>query len=198
MAFSRRLWYPEGLKLLEGKGANKKEEDQVIKHALGDKTIADVSEAIIGAAFVSHDRPNERWHEEQWENAVLAVTRLVGSDKHAMHKWADYSAAYEKPAYQITENVTASTRDLAEKVEREHPYKFRYPNLLRSAFVHPSQTLMDERVPNYERLEFLGDALLDMACITYLYYRSGPDKDPQWLTEHKVSLSKIEFSFSIC
>lgn len=115
-AFSRRLWYPEGIKLLEGKGVNKKEEDSVIKHSLGDKTIADVSEAMIGAAFVSHDKPGQIWREEQWGHAVRAVTKLVGSGSHAMNSWNDYRLAYDKPTYQ-TADVTASQRDLAAKVE---------------------------------------------------------------------------------
>ncbi|KAG9625775.1 dicer-like protein, partial [Aureobasidium melanogenum] len=55
-SFSRRTWYPEGIKLLEGKGANKNGEEP-IKHALGDKTIADVSEALMGAALLTHDKP---------------------------------------------------------------------------------------------------------------------------------------------
>lgn len=38
-AFSRRTWYPEGTRLLEGKGS-KKVGTEVIKHRLGDKTIA--------------------------------------------------------------------------------------------------------------------------------------------------------------
>ncbi|KAL4761816.1 putative RNA helicase/RNAse III [Aspergillus foveolatus] len=34
------------------------------------------------------------------------------------------------------------------------------------------------------RLEFLGDALLDMVCVEDLFARY-PSRDPQWLTEHK-------------
>ncbi|KAK5121719.1 hypothetical protein LTR85_004594 [Meristemomyces frigidus] len=191
IAFSRRLWYPEGLKLLEGKGVGKQEETSVIKHALGEKTIADVCEALIGAAFLSHDRPGEPWQPSHWEDAVRAVTKLVKSPDHTMMQWSDYTTAYAKPAYQTGE-VSASQRDLAEKVELEHPYHFKYPRLLRSAFIHPSQPLMYEKVPNYQRLEFLGDALLDQASITYLFHRF-PDKDPQWLTEHKMAMVSNKF-----
>ncbi|KAK5132305.1 hypothetical protein LTR08_009213 [Meristemomyces frigidus] len=189
MAFSRRLWYPEGLKLLEGKG--RKDEPSVIVHALGEKTIADVCEALIGAAYLTHDRPGEQWQPSHWENAVRAVTKLVKSPDHTMVRWSDYIDAYVKPAYQTGE-VSASQKDLAQKVELEHPYHFNYPRLLRSAFIHPSEPLMHEKVPNYQRLEFLGDALLDMASITWLFYRF-PDKDPQWLTEHKMAMVSNKF-----
>lgn len=194
MAFSRRTWYPEGLKLLEGKGKDKREDTAM--HTLGQKTIADVCEALIGAAFVSHDRPGQRWDEDDWENAVRAVTKLVGSEDHAMSSWNDYRLAYHKPAYQTGE-VTASQRDLAEKVETEHPYHFTYPRLLRSAFIHPSQPHMYEKVPSYQRLEFLGDALLDMASITHLFYRF-PDRDPGWLTEHKMAMVSNKFLGAVC
>lgn len=195
MAFSRRLWYPEGLKLLEGKGVNK-EKEKIVKHALGDKTIADVCEALIGAAFLSHHKPGEEWKPSHWRNAIRAVTTLVDSEDHAMKDWADYSAAYEVPAYQ-TGQVSASHRDLAQKVELVHPYHFQYPRLLKSAFVHPEQPVEYDRVPNYQRLEFLGDALLDMASITHLFYRF-PDKDPQWLTEHKMAMVSNKFLGAVC
>jgi endoribonuclease Dicer len=196
IAFSRRLWYPEGLKLLEGKGVNKNEEHQVIMHSLGDKSIADVCEAMIGAAFVSHDKPGEAWVEERWNAAVRAVTKLVHSKDHQISSWDGYRTKYVKPAYQ-TEPSTAAQRDLAQKVEIEHRYHFTYPRLLRAAFLHPSHPGMYEGVPNYERLEFLGDALLDMASITHLFYRY-PDKDPQWLTEHKMAMVSNKFLGAVC
>ncbi|OQO09415.1 hypothetical protein B0A48_04813 [Cryoendolithus antarcticus] len=189
-AFSRRMWYPEGMKLLEGKGAKQTEEIEAevhnsSKHNLGEKTIADVCEALIGAAFMTHNKPGE-WHPDQWENAIRAVTKLVKSDDHKMLQWSDYKVAYAIPAYQIGE-ATASQLDMAAKIELEHPYHFKHPRLLRSAFLHPSQPYMFEKLPNYQRLEFLGDALLDQASITHIFYKF-PDKDPQWLTEHKMAM----------
>ena len=46
--------------------------------------------------------------------------------------------------------------------------------------------------PCLERLEFLGDSLLDMASINFLFH-SHPDKDPQWLTEHKMAMVSNKF-----
>lgn len=182
LAFSRRLWYPEGLELLGGKGSNKVKEE-LQRHSLGEKTIADVSEALIGAALLSHDKPGN-WHPDQWESAIRTVTKLVNDDGHRMLKWDDYRRAYQKPAYQ-TQEATASQRDMAEQIEKVDRYHFRSATLLRSAFLHPSQPTMWEKLPTYQRLEFLGDALLDQAIITHLFYRF-PDKDPQWLTEAKM------------
>ncbi|KAJ9669608.1 Dicer-like protein 1 [Coniosporium apollinis] len=193
--------YPEsnefdfhGLKLLEGKGA-KSTGEEVIKHALGDKTIADVCEALIGAAFIEHNNPSG-WKPENWTDAIKAVTILVNSSDHTMQEWGDYLKAYAIPTYQ-TGAVTASHRDMAAKVSLEHPYHFKYPRLLRSAFIHPSLPFAYEKLPSYQRLEFLGDSLLDMAAITHLFYRF-PDKDPQWLTEHKMAMVSNKFLGAVC
>lgn len=194
MAFSRRTWYPEGLRMLEGKGHNKTGEE-VMKHSLGDKTVADVCEALIGAAYLTHDTPGE-WKPENWDNAVRAVTMLVSSDDHSMMTWSEYLTAYEKPEYLDAES-TAAQIDLVNQAEREHPYRFRSAKLLRSAFVHPSYPFNYEKVPSYQRLEFLGDSLIDNACITWLVYKF-PDKDPQWLTEHKMAMASNKFLGAVC
>jgi endoribonuclease Dicer len=188
-SFNRAEWYPHGLTLLKGKGKGKT--NDLGDHTLGDKTIADVCEALIGAAFLEHNQPDSPWRPEHWDNAVHAVTAFTSSEKHAVHCWNEYHAGYSKPEYQ-TASSTASQLDMAAKVETEHDYHFNHPRLLRSAFVHPSQPFGTERVPNYQRLEFLGDALLDMTSVSYLFYQH-PDRDPQWLTEHKMAMVSNKF-----
>ena len=130
------------------------------------------------------------------DHAVRAVTELVCSTDHSIEKWEDYFKGYNKPKYQIAES-TASQRNLAEQVEIVHNYHFQYPRLLRSAFIHPSYPFAYERVPNYQRLEFLGDSLLDMACVNFLFHRY-PTKDPQWLTEHKMAMVSNQFLGAVC
>ncbi|KAF2026396.1 dicer-like protein 1 [Setomelanomma holmii] len=195
-AFSRRTWYPEGLKLLRGKGLKKSESDWLsLSHNLGDKSVADVCEAIIGATFMQHHK-NGRWKPTDWDEAVKAVKLFANSPDHSMEKWADYYKAYTKPKYQLAD-ATATQLDLARKVEMKHPYHFKHPRLLRSAFVHPSQPFMWENIPNYQRLEFLGDSLLDMVFIMHLFDKY-PDKDPQWLTEHKTPMVCNKFLGAVC
>ncbi len=176
--YTRRTWYPQGLKLLKGKGLNKPEE-KMSEHPLGDKTIADVCEAIIGAALLSYKDTDDK------DMAVKAVTALVRSDEHNVVEWSGYYRLYQKPVYQLLP-ASATEIDLAKKVGRVDGYHFKYPRLLFSAFVHPSlPSTQSNRVPCYQRLEFLGDSLLDMASINFLFHKH-PNKDPQWLTEHKV------------
>ena len=183
-AFNRRTWYFDSVKLLEGKNVGK-QTSQAHKHGLADKTIADVCEALIGAAFISHrDTGN-------MDMAVAAVTKFVSHSDHTATRWADYFASYELPAYQ-TAGSTASQANLAAQIEKRFGYRFKYPRLLRSAFCHPSYPFIEEKLPSYQRLEFLGDALLDLASIEFLYHRH-PDKDPQWLTEHKMAMVSNKF-----
>ncbi|KAF2829146.1 dicer-like protein 1 [Ophiobolus disseminans] len=196
LIFHGRTWYPDGLKLLRGKGLNKGDGDwSSLSHDLGDKSVADVCEAFIGAAFMQNYRDG-KWSPTDWDEAVKAVKLFANKKDHEMGKWADYYAAYVKPQYQIGD-ATATQLDLARKVEMVHPYHFKHPRLLRSAFVHPSQPFMWENIPNYQRFEFLGDSLLDMAFIIHLFYKY-PDKDPQWLMEHKSPMVCNKFLGAVC
>ncbi|RDL30338.1 Uncharacterized protein BP5553_10216 [Venustampulla echinocandica] len=184
-SFSRRAWYPEGLVLKKGKTATAPR-----SHKLGDKTIADVCEAFIGAALLTH-------HEtKNMDNAVRAVTEVVSSENHKLNAYADYYKLYKKPQYQIAQS-TEVQRDMARQVEQKHSYHFQWPRLLRSAFVHPSYPYSYEHIPSYQRLEFLGDALLDMACVNFLFHRY-PGKDPHWLTEHKMAMVSNAFLGCLC
>lgn len=173
----RHGWYPDGLTLLQGKDHSKKVSAES-KHALGEKTIADVCEALIGASVLS-GAP-----EHRFDMAVKAVSVAVDSPNHNASCWEEYYALYSLPKYQ-DQSPDGSEIDLAQRVEEKLGYHFKYPRLLRSAFTHPSYPSAWAKVPCYQRLEFLGDALLDMVCVEDLFYRF-PDRDPQWLTEHKV------------
>ena len=169
------MWYPN-LVLLEGKGVGKAPAER--RHKLGDKSIADVCEALIGAAV----------HDKGFDMACKVVTSLLDTDQHRIQEWEDYYKLYNIPDYQSAP-VTASQIELADQIEEEVGYKFKYPRLLRSAFTHPSYPSSWDNVPCYQRSEFLGDALIDQVCVDHLW-KKYPGKDPQWLTEHKVSLPR--------
>lgn len=163
--------------MLKGKDHSKKLLASA-KHHLAEKTIADVCEALIGASLLSGG------FDSRFDTAVKAVTLLVNNDDHKASSWKDYTTVYNIPKYQ-TETATGSEKQLAQAVEEKLGYRFQYPRLLHSACTHPSYPMAWATVPCYQRLEFLGDSLLDMACVEDLFERY-PDRDPQWLTEHKV------------
>ncbi|RAK79873.1 putative RNA helicase/RNAse III [Aspergillus fijiensis CBS 313.89] len=177
--FSRHTWYPDGLSLLRGKDHSKQMSSES-KHALGEKTIADVCEALIGASLLTGG-PRHRF-----DMAVKAVTALVDDASHKVTSWRDYQSLYSMPRYQV-QTPDGFELDLVRQVEEKLGYSFKYPRLLRSAFTHPSLPSAWAKVPCYQRLEFLGDALLDMVCVENIFHRF-PDRDPQWLTEHKMAM----------
>lgn len=184
-AFNRRAWYPEGLTVLKGKLATARN-----THDLGDKSIADVCESLIGAALLTH-------HESgNMDNAVRAVTELVSGEDHRVTQFSDYYKLYKKPKYQ-TSAATEMQKNIALQVEQKDAYHFKYPRLLRSAFTHPSYPFSYEHIPCYQRLEFLGDSLLDMVCVNFLFH-NFPTKDPQWLTEHKMAMVSNQFLGALC
>ncbi|KAI0161152.1 hypothetical protein GGR52DRAFT_563125 [Hypoxylon sp. FL1284] len=191
--FNRRIWYPDGLELLRGKKntsiLGKKGVGKGL-HSLADKSIADVCEALIGASYLTS---NER---DDFDLAIQAVTKFVNHKNHTMMAYGDYYAEYQIPEWQSAES-TAVQRVLADQIEERLGYKFTYPRLLRSAFMHPSYGTMYERIPNYQRLEFLGDSLLDMICVDFLFHRY-PSADPQWLTEHKMAMVSNQFLGCLC
>ncbi|KAM0346655.1 hypothetical protein ACHAPU_005367 [Fusarium lateritium] len=180
-SFDRRTWYPD-LPLKKGKAPK-----TTVQHNLADKTIADVCEALIGAAYLMSK-------DDNMDLAVKAVTRMVKSKNHKMNTFADYFVLYKAPAWQMTD-ARDQQRKLAQKVVDITGYLFRHPPLIKSAFRNSSLTLGG--VPTYQRLEFLGDALLDMIIVDYLYH-NFPEADPQWLTEHKMAMVSNQFLGYLC
>ncbi|KAI8628167.1 hypothetical protein F5Y19DRAFT_486201 [Xylariaceae sp. FL1651] len=192
-SFSRRTWYPEGLELLKGKQNTSRLGKRGVGsgfHALADKSIADVCEALIGAAYMT------TYNQKNFDMAIRAVTKFVNHSNHRMTKYSDYYAAYKIPEWQSAE-PRAVQLELARQIEAKLSYRFKYPRLLRSAFTHPSYGTIYEGIPHYQRLEFLGDALLDMVCVDYLF-QAFPDADPQWLTEHKMAMVSNQFLGCLC
>ncbi|EFQ33220.1 RNase3 domain-containing protein [Colletotrichum graminicola M1.001] len=184
-SFDRRSWYPSGLRLIRGKEGSLNH-----RHALADKSIADVCEALIGAAYLSYAETNN------FDMAIRAVTAMVKNKNHLMTSWGDYYTAYTPSAWQ-SGHSTAMQKELARQIKENLGYEFKYPALLRSAFKHPSYPRAYEDLPNYQRLEFLGDALLDMVCVDFLF-KKFPDADPQWLTEHKTAMVSNQFLACLC
>ena len=61
------------------------------------------------------------------------------------------------------------TPELRERAEEALGYTFKNPNLLKEALTHAS--IADNRLDSNERMEFLGDAVLDLIVCEALYHR---------------------------
>lgn len=77
-----------------------------------------------------------------------------------------------------------------EEIEATLGYRFRDARLLETALTHPSFG-SDHRVPHYQRLEFLGDAVLELAISRYLYFEL-PDVNEGRLTRLRAELVREE------
>ena len=69
-------------------------------------------------------------------------------------------------------------------------YSFKNSKLLETALTHPSYG-GDHHVPHYQRLEFLGDAVLELAISRYLYFEF-PEVDEGKLTRIRAGLVREE------
>ncbi len=82
----------------------------------------------------------------------------------------------------------------AEKLCDRLGYHFGDPKLLVTALTHPSYG-GDHHVPHYQRLEFLGDAVLELAVSEYLFSEL-PEVDEGKLTRIRAALVREETLYS--
>lgn len=78
------------------------------------------------------------------------------------------------------------------KLDKKYQVKFRNVKLLEEAFTHSSYANEHpEGVRNYEKLEFLGDAVLELAMSDYLY-RHFPELNEGQLTRLRANIVDTE------
>nr|DAD45156.1 TPA_asm: hypothetical protein HUJ06_003386 [Nelumbo nucifera] len=144
-------------------------------HWLQRKTIADVVEALVGAFIV--------------DSGLKAATAFL--------RWIGIQVDYE--ASQVSKFCTASKgfMSLADSIdvgdlEKSLGHHFLHKGLLLQAFVHPSYNKLSGG--SFQRLEFLGDAVLDYLITSYLY-SVYPKLKPGQLTDlRSLSVSNISFA----
>ncbi|KAF9247216.1 hypothetical protein BU15DRAFT_39362 [Melanogaster broomeanus] len=134
----------------------KKSRDDHMTQWLGDKTIADVAEAILGAAYLSGGRDN-----------ALQVARSLQVPIPLIQQWYDFRRKALAPPSTVTMPLRQGTK---EAVEAIIGHEFRHPHLLAQALTHASIEGYDATC--YERLEFLGDAILDFMVVRHIFGRN--------------------------
>ncbi|KPL21543.1 MAG: hypothetical protein AMS23_09165, partial [Bacteroides sp. SM1_62] len=92
---------------------------------------------------------------------------------------------------QLVFNIFSSGRDFYFKVVRILGFLPGKQRLYEIAFIHKSAstTHTDGQVINNERLEYLGDAILDAIIADYLFTRF-PNRDEGFLTQLRAKLVK--------
>ncbi len=78
-------------------------------------------------------------------------------------------------------------------LEERLGYRFKNPELLRQALTHPSTDSKPQTRRTYERLEFLGDAILQLAVTQYLYHHmpKSPEGELTQLRARTVSRANL-------
>ncbi|VAH67440.1 unnamed protein product [Triticum turgidum subsp. durum] len=127
------------------------------------KTISDCVEAIIGAYYV-----------EGGLRAAMAVLKWLGINVEVEEELIGQFLSASVQTY-LPKN------DVIEKVEAKLGYVFLMKGLLLEALTHPSLQESAEGY-SYERLEFLGDAVLDILLTRHLF-SSHKDTDEGELTD---------------
>ncbi|EXJ91780.1 hypothetical protein A1O3_00330 [Capronia epimyces CBS 606.96] len=122
------------------------------KRELSSKTLADVVEALVGAAYVDGGFPLAR-----------ACMKVFLPDTELEPPEVEPSA---RPQL-LSNSGTKLTNFIIAKVEIMIGYEFQDKGLLLEALTHPTCE-RDLQTESYQRLEFLGDAVLDMLVVSLL------------------------------
>lgn len=148
--FVRRLWRPPGFSAI---GDLDEMEEEPIVHTLGNKTLADVVEAMIGTALLG-----DGLFERAGLNSALRMAVAIGIPVGGASSWDDWAKMYVAPEVEYDAHVFDMEDQL--KIEELVGYKFGNRKLLMQAFTHAS--MVNTNSPCYQRLEFLGDAVLEV------------------------------------
>ncbi|KAI8331367.1 dicer-2 protein [Chlamydoabsidia padenii] len=170
--FNRRHWRPHGFIATTDTEDTLKDARQ---HTLSDKTLADIVEASLGAAFLSGGLE---------AGLRCAIAMQIPFDD--IETWSDFYPTYlsTRSTLPPRAEVTALRSVNMMRVQQICNYEFSNGLLVVEALTHAS--LPNSTAPCYQRLEFLGDAILDFLVIQYLYNKY-PDADPGTITDLKDS-----------
>ncbi|TBU32155.1 hypothetical protein BD311DRAFT_655259 [Dichomitus squalens] len=143
---------------------------------MGDKIIADVVEAILAASFLSGG------HE-----VALEAARRLQVPIPNVAQWSDYArlAAHHAAREQTVVMASAPSRMTVSVLEKLFNSKFNRLDLLGQALTHTSAFSGAEGT-SYDRLEFIGDAILDFLVSRYIWERH-PYLSPGGLTMLKAN-----------
>jgi len=82
-----------------------------------------------------------------------------------------------------------SLEETFRKIQAGLGYNFKNIKLLQEALTHDSHRVNDHTMPTYQRLEFLGDSVLNLAVSDYLF-RNNPNFNEGQLTNKRKELTE--------
>lgn len=147
---------------------------------LSTKMLADVIESLIGAAYL---------HGGFDLGVSCAQVFGLGLEWHPLPECVETVLS----RVEHTDQVSTQLND----VERMLEYTFQRKLLLVESLTHASYQY-DDRTVSYERMEFLGDALLDMIVADFLYNYPGKTYPPHGIHIRKSAVVNTHFLAYIC
>ncbi|KAJ3736470.1 hypothetical protein DFJ43DRAFT_1052289 [Lentinula guzmanii] len=127
---------------------------QPVQH-LGDKALADVVEAIMGAALLSGGI-----------DVALKAAKALNIPLPNIEQWTDFGKRVQESSKPVSVQISSSK---IEAIEAIVGCQFKRPQFLVQALTHISKTGVQSTT--YERLEFIGDAILDFMVIRHVFHR---------------------------
>ncbi|KAF5349213.1 hypothetical protein D9756_009505 [Leucocoprinus leucothites] len=158
----------------------KKKKQKTKEQLLSTKTLADVVESLIGAAY-------------------LHGGFILG---YECAKLFDLGLKWSPPRQRIEVFLASVEPDTdippaLQYVEQMIGYSFKHKILLLEALTHASYQ-QDVRTVSYERMEFLGDSVLDIIVTDYLYHAPGKHYSPGHIHLRRSALVNAHFLAFVC
>ncbi|KAG0272365.1 Dicer-like protein 1 [Linnemannia exigua] len=173
--FHRKSWRPPYFTV------DNKPWENVQKHNLSNKTLADVIEASLGAAYLSGGH-----------KVAFNVAKILRIPFDEFAAWEDFNRVFleakaakefarmeEGGSFEPQPPLSVANMAAIQAVQEVLGYEFKDPSLFFEAMTHASHIRADAIC--YQRLEFLGDAVLDFQVIRY-YYEKYHDAPPGAIT----------------
>ncbi|KAG0025287.1 Dicer-like protein 1 [Podila clonocystis] len=174
--FQRRTWKPVKF-VVDGKARA----IEVKEHLLSNKTLADIVESTMGAALLSGGA-----------EAAFACAKALGIPFNEFDTWTDFERIHRELSQDSKDDAdyriarSEAFQDRLHGMEKLLHYTFQHPSLAQEAMTHQSAVAYPGDAFDYQRLEFLGDAVLDFLVVSY-YYEKYPDAPPGAITLIKSS-----------
>ena len=173
-------WLPPNSKLKNDENSSKIEK-YFTNQTLSDKSLADCVEALLGVYLIKCGTGAAR--------AFLTWLDFIISKNET----TDFTKLLELPNPLLTENNLdlKSLHNKFASFEKSIGYRFQNIIYLLQAFTHPSD-MSNRHTGSYQRLEFIGDAVLDL-LVTQFLFNDEKEHSPGELTDLRQALVNNNF-----
>ncbi|KAH8825378.1 hypothetical protein DL96DRAFT_1612994 [Flagelloscypha sp. PMI_526] len=163
----------------------KRKKGRQLRDELSTKVLADVIESILGAAYLHGGL-----------DLAFECCRFLNLGMEWEHPAARLDCILERTP-SLPHIIPADIAKQLEHVETMIGYTFRRKALLLEALTH-SSCQNEFNLPSYERLEFAGDAVLDMVVNEYVFRAEGKNYSPGHMFLRKSAMVNAHLLGYIC